>query len=181
VLQQHCDFFDTDHDGILWPADTYRGFRAIGFGILISLLAVFVIHGNFSLPTAPHFPLPDPCGRIYLDRIHRDKHGSDSGVFDNEGRFVPQAFEDWWAKYGDADGTMGRKQLWTAVSARMALWDPIGWGGAMFEWLATWLLFWPGDGRLSREQVRGVYDGSVFFEIARGRGREWPEEGRKRE
>lgn len=30
VIQQHCDYFDTDHDGILWPGDTYRGFRAFG-------------------------------------------------------------------------------------------------------------------------------------------------------
>lgn len=30
VLQQHCDYFDFDHDGIIWPSDTYRGFRAFG-------------------------------------------------------------------------------------------------------------------------------------------------------
>lgn len=30
VIQQHCDYFDTDKDGILWPSDTYRGFRGFG-------------------------------------------------------------------------------------------------------------------------------------------------------
>jgi len=30
VVQQHCDYFDTDHDGILWPYDTYIGCRKWG-------------------------------------------------------------------------------------------------------------------------------------------------------
>jgi hypothetical protein len=30
VLQQHCDYFDTDHDGVIWPQDTYLGFRKLG-------------------------------------------------------------------------------------------------------------------------------------------------------
>lgn len=30
VVQQHCDYFDTDHDGILWPLDTYYGCRKWG-------------------------------------------------------------------------------------------------------------------------------------------------------
>jgi peroxygenase len=180
VLQQHCDFFDTDHDGILWPRDTYVGFRALGFGILLSLLAVVVIHGNFSWPTVPYWPLMDPWGRIWLERIHHDKHGSDSGTFDHEGRFVPQGFEDFWSKFGTPEGTMDKWQLWSAVSAQRVLWDPVGWGGAVFEWLATWLLFWPQDGVLKKEEVRGVFDGSVFYEIARrNTGRKWPEVEKK--
>lgn len=30
VIQQHCDYFDPDHDGVIWPGDTYRGFRGFG-------------------------------------------------------------------------------------------------------------------------------------------------------
>lgn len=42
--------------------------------------------------------IPDPYFRIYLMSIHKDKHGSDSGIFDTEGRFIPSRFEDMWVK-----------------------------------------------------------------------------------
>jgi len=32
-----------------------------------------------------------------------------------------------------------------------------------------YILLWPQDGRLRKEDIRGVYDGSLFFEIARDR------------
>ncbi|KAH8627328.1 hypothetical protein IG631_17096 [Alternaria alternata] len=62
VLQQHCDFFDRDHDGILWPQDTFVGFYRLGYGIILSIVAVFVIHSNFSYPTCSGW-LPDPFFR----------------------------------------------------------------------------------------------------------------------
>jgi hypothetical protein len=43
--------------------------------------------------------LPDPFFRVYLARVHKDKHGSDTGTYDTEGRFVPQNFENIFAKY----------------------------------------------------------------------------------
>lgn len=30
VVQQHCEYWDTDHDGIIWPWDTYVGCRKWG-------------------------------------------------------------------------------------------------------------------------------------------------------
>lgn len=44
--------------------------------------------------------IPDPFLRIYVETIHAGKHGSDSGVFDTEGRFLPCKFEDMWCKVG---------------------------------------------------------------------------------
>lgn len=40
-----------DKDGVIWPWDTARGFRDIGYNPLISGLAPFFIHTGMSLPT----------------------------------------------------------------------------------------------------------------------------------
>jgi peroxygenase len=132
VLQQHCDFFDQDRDGVIWPSDTYIGFHRVGFGIILSLIAAFIIHINFSYPTAFGW-LPDPFFRINLKNMHRTKHGGDTGTYDNEGRFIPQKFEEIFSKYAE-----GRDYLtfWEGVGMLRGLRnvsDPIGWGGATFE------------------------------------------------
>jgi peroxygenase len=132
VLQQHCDFFDADRDGIIWPSDTFVGFHKLGFGILLSLLAVFIIHSNFSYPTLPTW-IPDPLFRIYVANIHKDKHGSDSGTYDTEGRFVPQKFEDMFAKYAGGKDSLSIWDVSKLLKGQRLIADPIGWGGAFFE------------------------------------------------
>lgn len=59
--------------------NTPAGFRRLGFNLLISTLAVPFVHGSFSYPTLKSW-IPDPRFPIYLDQIHRTKHGSDSEV-----------------------------------------------------------------------------------------------------
>ena len=89
MLQQHIDFFDPDHDGVIWPLDTFWGFHALGFGFALSLLSMLLIHGNFSYVTGNSW-IPDPFFRLYVENMYKAKHGSDSGTIDNEGRFIPQ-------------------------------------------------------------------------------------------
>ncbi|KAJ3131197.1 hypothetical protein HK101_004787, partial [Irineochytrium annulatum] len=48
VLQQHVEFFDRQKRGVIWPWDTYNGFRAVGFNPAFSFMAVFVINPAFS-------------------------------------------------------------------------------------------------------------------------------------
>ncbi len=138
VLQQHCDFFDGDGDGIIWPGDTYRGFRAIGFNLLISLFAVVAIHPTFSYPTVSGI-LPDPFFRLYIANMHKAKHGSDSGTYDNEGRFLPQKFEDFFAKYGrdtNGDGEndgLDAWDIWNGLKGQRVVVDPFGWTAGVLE------------------------------------------------
>lgn len=169
MLQQHCDFFDTDRDGILWPRDTFTGFRKLGFNLVFSVIAVLVIHGNFSYPTSLSF-LPDPYFRIHLARIHRTKHGSDTGAYDNEGRFVPQKFEEIFTKYAGGREYVTVWDVRDMMVGQRNVGDVIGWGGFVFEWLATYVMLWPEDGRMMKEDIRGVFDGSIFFRIAERRG-----------
>lgn len=98
VVQQHVTYWDRDRDGIIWPQDTYIGCRDYGWGILLSLIAAAIINFGLSYPTVPGI-LPDPFFRIYVDRLYKAKHGSDSMTYDNQGRFRPQQFEDIFAKY----------------------------------------------------------------------------------
>ncbi|KAF2807207.1 Caleosin-domain-containing protein [Mytilinidion resinicola] len=165
VLQQHCDFFDADHDGIIWPQDTFWGFHHLGFGVILSLAAVFIIHANFSYPTLPTW-LPDPFFRLYITNVHKDKHGSDSNTYDHEGRFIPQKFEDIFTKYAEGRNYLTIWDVKNMIMGQRCIADPIGWGGAIFEWLATYIMLWPEDGRMMKEDIRGIYDGSIFYTIA---------------
>ncbi|KAM0418944.1 hypothetical protein ACHAPT_012102 [Fusarium lateritium] len=132
VLQQHCDFFDKDRDGVIYPIDTFRGFRRLGFGVILSLLSVFIIHANFSYPTLSSY-VPDPWFRIYIDNIHKDKHGSDTGIYDTEGRFIPQKFEDIFSKYAEGRDYLTLWDVSKLMKGQRLVADPIGWGGAFFE------------------------------------------------
>ncbi|KAG9983277.1 Caleosin-domain-containing protein, partial [Aureobasidium melanogenum] len=146
VVQQHVVYWDKDEDGIIWPLDTYRGCRAWGWNPILCLLATFLINFNLSYPTSPSW-IPDPFFRIHISNLHKDKHGSDSMTYDNEGRFRPQNFEDLFAKYDR--GNKGGLDAWDLVrmhkGQRMAM-DFFGWSASFFEWLATYLLLWPEDG-----------------------------------
>lgn len=168
VLQQHCDFFDTDHDNVLWPMDTFRGFRALGFNLLMCCVALFIIHANFSYPTSSSW-LPDPFFRINLTAVDRTKHGGDTGTFDNEGRFVPQKFEEIFLKYAGGRDWITVGEVAAMIRGQRNVGDIIGWGGMVFEWGVTYIMLWPEDGRMSKEDIRGVYDGSIFYQIAERR------------
>ncbi|THZ88711.1 Caleosin-domain-containing protein [Aureobasidium pullulans] len=162
VVQQHVVYWDKDQDGIIWPLNTYRGCRAWGWNPILCLIATFLINVNLSYPTSPSW-IPDPFFRIHISNLHKDKHGSDSMAFDNEGRFKPQNFEDLFSKYdrGNKGGLDAYDLIRMHKGQRMAM-DFFGWSAAFFEWLATYLLLWPEDGILRKDDVRRIYDGSIF-------------------
>lgn len=73
-LQQHTLFWDRDGDGMIYPWDTYIGFRELGFNMLFSFLATLIINLNFSYPTRlAHSYIPDPWFRVYVGSIHKAK------------------------------------------------------------------------------------------------------------
>ena len=117
---------------MIWPWDTFAGFHKLGFGLVLSLVALLVIHGNFSYPTVAGL-LPDPFFRIYVARVHKDRHGSDTGTYDPEGRFRPQQFEDLFAKYADGRDYLTLEDIGNLLKGQRCIADPVGWGGAFFE------------------------------------------------
>ncbi|GAQ89646.1 Caleosin [Klebsormidium nitens] len=169
VLQQHVDFFDTDEDGLIYPWDTFHGFRRLGYNPLICALAGLFINSAMAFPTAPG--ILDIRLPIYTQRIHRAKHGSDSEVYDTEGRFVPQKFEEIFTKFDrDGKGALTWDELQGMVAHNRNLYDFFGRTASTLEWAVTWLLAKEvaPDGRevMTREAIRGQYDGSLFYRKA---------------
>ncbi|KAK3641158.1 hypothetical protein LTR56_006880 [Elasticomyces elasticus] len=167
VVQQHCSYWDKDGDGIIWPIDTWRGVRAWGWNWFLSALATFIINVNLSYPSVPNSFLPDPFFRIWLKQVHKCKHGSDSMSYDAEGRFSPQNFENLFAKYDAGNkGGLDIYDMARALKGQRFAFDFFGWSAAMFEWLAVYLLLWPDDGVMRKEDIRRVFDGSIFQQKA---------------
>jgi len=98
-----------------------------------------------------------------MDRVHKTKHGSDTAAFDNEGRFRPQNFEDLFTKYDAGDkGGLDASDILRLLKGQRVVLDPFGWLAASLEWLALYLLLWPEDGVMRKDDVRRSYDGSIF-------------------
>jgi hypothetical protein len=123
---------------------------------------------------------------LFLKNVHKDKHGSDTGTYDHEGRFVPQRFEDIFAKYAEGRDYLTIWDVANVLKGQRCIADPIGWGGAFFECksipychlqillltnpgIATYIMLWPADGRMMKEDIRRIYDGSIFYTLAERR------------
>ncbi|KMT03499.1 hypothetical protein BVRB_8g191790 isoform A [Beta vulgaris subsp. vulgaris] len=162
VLAKHVAFFDRNHDGIVYPWETFKGFRAIGSGLLLSTVAAFVINMGLSHKTRPG-RFPSLLFPIEIKNIAKVKHGSDSGVYDTEGRFVQPKFEAIFSKYARSNANaLTAKELDEMLKANREPKDFAGRFGAYLEWKVCFSLCKDKNGLLQRDTIRGVYDGSIF-------------------
>lgn len=99
----------------------------MGFNILFSVWAITVINPAFSLVSSPGW-FPDPFFRVFTKNIHKGKHGSDQEVFDTEGRFTPQKFEDIFTKWDRGNkGGLSLSDIWRMTQATFMANDFFGW------------------------------------------------------
>ncbi|KAK1309175.1 Peroxygenase [Acorus calamus] len=162
VLQQHVSFFDRNKDGIVYPWETYQGFRDIGCGYLLSIAAGLFINLGISYPTLPGY-MPSLLFPIHIKNIHKGKHGSDTESYDTEGRFVPSKFDEIFSKYGlTHHDALTYEEISKMLKTNRNLNDFNGWLLSFTEWKILYNLGKDEKGLLHRETIRAVYDGSLF-------------------
>ncbi|XP_027153669.1 probable peroxygenase 4 [Coffea eugenioides] len=167
ALQKHVMFFDINKDGVVYPWETFQGFRAIGCGILLSTFASVFINAGLSRKTRPGKGF-SPKFPIEIKNIKRAKHGSDSGVYDTEGRFVPSKFEELFRKHAKTNANaLTSDELKNLLKANREPKDYKGWIAAYSEWKILYILCKDKQGLLHKDTVRAVYDGTLFDRMAK--------------
>uniref|UniRef100_A0A0D9VKP5 EF-hand domain-containing protein n=1 Tax=Leersia perrieri TaxID=77586 RepID=A0A0D9VKP5_9ORYZ len=165
-LQKHVAFFDSDHNGIISFSETYEGFRALGFGIISSTLSATFINGDLGLKTRPE-TATESLFSIYIENIHKGIHGSATGVYDSEGRFVQEKFDEIFTKHAKTvPDSLAPGEVDEMIRSNKQPEDYKGWLGASMEWSATFNLGVDKDGFLRKDTVRAVYNGSFFSNLA---------------
>ncbi|MBK9087745.1 MAG: hypothetical protein IPL90_01305 [Holophagales bacterium] len=163
ALQKHVDFFDTDHDGRITLFETYQGLRRLGLGAARSAVFGGVINAALGPSTSRA-----PSLTVNATHISAGRHGSDTGVYDEEGHFVKRSFDRLFTRYdGDEDGALGREDLARLFEGSRT--DLLGHLGSMAEF--GLLLSLAGEDRngrkvLSRQRLLEFYDGSLFYKLA---------------
>jgi len=164
VLQKHVEFFDWDEDGVISCWDTYNAMRALGWSKIISFLAIFIINGTMGWPSNPRRL---PTFNIHISNINWCTHGSDASVYDTLGGVVKYNFEDIWKRFDrDGDGKMTFWELMDMTESKRDIWDFYGWITSKIEWSFFFFQVADDGGKVSKEDMWAIYDGSLFQRIA---------------
>ncbi|KAJ4311694.1 hypothetical protein N0V94_007814 [Neodidymelliopsis sp. IMI 364377] len=168
ALRRHCDFWDRNGDGIIYPWDIYVGFQRLGFHFILCLWAAVTMAIAASYNTQASW-IPHPLFAIDLNNINSNRHGSSTGTYDMDGELDERRFDAIFSKYARGKDYL---TLWSTYKVwrnqRCGL-DFFGWFAGGLEWIAMYILLWPEDGVMSKEDVRGVFDGTMFYTIAERR------------
>nr|XP_027187928.1 probable peroxygenase 5 [Cicer arietinum] len=133
VLQKHVAFFDRNHDGIIYPKETFEGFRALGFGVVASTSAAALIHAVTSQKTRPF------------------------------SMFVASKFEEIFSKHAKQHpNALTSDELKEMLKSNREPKDFKGWLAAESEWKILFDLCKDNNGLLQKDIVYSVYDGSLF-------------------
>ncbi len=88
VLERHVSYFDPDGDGEITMAQTFRGLRKVGVGVVIAALLTLLI--NLFLGYLTH---GKPSLSVSVRDIARGKHPYDTGTFNERGELNEANFE----------------------------------------------------------------------------------------
>ncbi|EES07304.1 hypothetical protein BDA96_04G263600 [Sorghum bicolor] len=164
-LQKHVAFFDRDHDGIVTFDETYQGLVDVGVGEVTAKASAALINGALGAKTRPDNANTSRMD-IYIENIQKGKHGSDTGAYDAQGRFVPAKFDEIFTKHAKTvPNSLSKDELDEMLKDNQEKNDFAGWLAAKSEWEMLYKVA-NKDGRLPKDTVRAVYDGTLFYQLA---------------
>lgn len=165
ALQRHLAFFDLDGDGKITLVETFDGLRDLGMAPPLALPAAIAINSAMATPTAGY-----PSLTIDLANIEAGIHGSDSGLYGNDGEFLEERFDRWFSKWDkDQDGALNVQELAQRLYQEMDLFDLFGVIASGGEYAALYMIA-AEDGKISKARMRGLFTGTLFYQLAFTRG-----------
>lgn len=126
ALQRHCDFWDADQDGLIYPWDIFLGFRKLGFNIALCLWAAVTMCMCSSYSTQTSW-LPHPMLAINLDRIDCCRHGSTTGTYDMDAELDENRFEAIFRKYAEGKDYLTWRTMYNVWRGQCCANDFFGW------------------------------------------------------
>lgn len=171
ALQKHVSFFDKNGDGIITRYETGLGLRQLGLGRLKAGAGALVIHVFLGPQTSGSWK---NLG-ISVKDIKLGRHGSDTGVFDAEGRFVPEAFERIFVQFdANHSGSMSAAELEAMIEANSKL-RPGNKSASSVEFRILLLIAADAAEDAGAKRVRAIsksrlkefYDGTLFYALAK--------------
>jgi hypothetical protein len=126
ALRRHCDFWDTDQDGVIYPWDIFKGFRRLGFNIALCLWAAVTMAWCSSYSTQTSY-LPHPFFAIYLDNVNRNRHGSTTGAYDLDAELDTRRFDAIFEKYAGGKDYLTWQTMYDVWSGQCCANDYFGW------------------------------------------------------
>lgn len=142
ALRRHCDFWDTDADGIIYPWDIFNGFHRLGFHVLLCLWAAVTMPMCSSYSTQTSW-LPHPLFAINLNNINRNRHGSTTGAYDMDAELDMRRFDAIFNKYAEGKDYLTQRTMYNVWQGQCCANDFFGWfaGGleCMFIYRCDWI------------------------------------------
>ena len=165
-LQKHIGFFNRlPADNKISVSETYEGLRSLGMNPITAALAALFINVSLGFKTSGRWGLDVDIAKIALGM-----HGGDSGVIDKQGNFNESAFNDMFINYdADKDDALSSSEIATMQAQRGAkgFAEKVQTKGefGLLMMLASDGTNRQGEKTLSRDRLRSLYDGSLFYKL----------------